>query len=606
MLAKHTPRFKVRRDQLDAALPVLLLESVWKKFVREGFKKQDILDLHDYYDFHRNRVSNFDLIRGQLIEGNYYCKTAYVTRVEKKLGVCRHLQIPSPEDAVLLQALVEVLAPSIEKNQPSKRAYYSRSHRAFKTESDIDETFPYEWWELWPKFQERIYEFAKTFKYIAVTDISNYYDNISFHQLRKVLSSNGMFHESILDFLFYLLETFVWKPDYLPFSGIGLPQVNFDAPRLLGHCFLFEIDQYLDEKSSGNFVRWMDDIDFGVDSMKEGKKILKDLDELLLTRGLRLNLGKTQIISAKKAQNYFLPDENRYLTIATKRIKYRINSGFSIDWDKEKIRLRFERFLKKEKIGRWEKVYLRYFTISTLTQDPFLEKYVPKILYHNPTLRFHALAYYLSLGITLDRIKVILKFFQSESCLDDKSVFYVGKLLVESPIDNSRIQTLIKNTALTIAGNSSTHFISSLWILCKYGARKDIVNTIKANEQFWKQSDFVARQVIASIPRYRSNTKVKNYVVETLIKDDKTDALKILYNLNRIRKEWHLVPGEKGFLVHGPRPPKVFPLNKFLLCLDVLTYRKVPAKLRMDLKNSLIKNLTDPVYMKAVNRIKIK
>jgi hypothetical protein len=39
----------------------------------------------------------------------------------------------------------------------------------------------------------------------------------------------GEIAESLLDFFFYMLDEFVWRPDYLPSSGVGLPQINFDA-----------------------------------------------------------------------------------------------------------------------------------------------------------------------------------------------------------------------------------------------------------------------------------------------------------------------------------------------------------------------------------------
>lgn len=348
----NTPRLQHRSLTLEDCFHPKGMLAAWKQ-VKEGMRRQEILDLHDYYDFHVNRETLIPIIQKQIIQGNYQPKPAYIIRREKKYGVCRHLQLPSPDDAVVLQTLVEKITPIVAAAQPSKRAFYSRSHGAQpKSEASVDESFPYEWWELWPKFQEKIYEFSNTFDYVVVTDIANYYDNISFDRLRNVIASYGTFDEGLLDFLFYMLETFIWRPDYLPLSGLGLPQVEFDAPRLLGHAFLFEVDKYLSQSTNGNFVRWMDDIDFGVNEVAEAKKILRDLDELLLTRGLRLNMGKTKILSASEAKEYFLPDENRYLTIIDRRIKRKIEENESIEEEKSKIRKRFKSFLKKPSIGR--------------------------------------------------------------------------------------------------------------------------------------------------------------------------------------------------------------------------------------------------------------
>ena len=249
MKSVNTPRFNDRSITLESCFSIPKMKKAWK-IVKDGMRKQTLLDLHDYYDFHRNQDYLISTIQTKIIKGDYKPKQTQIIRLEKKYVVCRHIQIPSPEDALVLQTIVETLSPLIKKAQPSDKAYYRRSHKKPKNEADIDETFPYPWWELWSAFQERIYEFTSTFDYIVVTDISNYFDNISLAHLRNVISSYGNFDECLLDFLFFILEAFVWRPDYLPLSGCGLPQVNFDAPRLLGFAFLFEIDKFLDEKTS--------------------------------------------------------------------------------------------------------------------------------------------------------------------------------------------------------------------------------------------------------------------------------------------------------------------------------------------------------------------
>ena len=87
------------------------------------------------------------------------------------------------------------------------------------------------------------------------------------------------------------------QPDYSPRVEIGLPQINLDAPRLLAHCFLYELDAFLDNHSDRDFVRYMDDIDVGVDSVVEARKTLQSIDLVLQTKQVRLNSGKTKILT---------------------------------------------------------------------------------------------------------------------------------------------------------------------------------------------------------------------------------------------------------------------------------------------------------------------
>ena len=579
------------------------MKKAWK-IVRQGMRKQTLLDLHDYYDFHKNQDRLIETIRTEIMRGDYKPKLPQIIRLEKKYGVCRHIQIPSPEDALVLQTIVETLAPLISKAQVSKRAYYSRSHSKPKNESDIDESFPYTWWELWPAFQKKIYEFTSTFDYIVVTDIANYFDNISLVHLRNTISSYGNFDECLLDFLFFLLEAFVWRPDYLPLNGFGLPQVDFDAPRLLAFAFLFEIDKFLDKETSGNFVRWMDDIDFGVNSVEEAKKILRGLDEILLTRGLRLNMGKTKILSSEDARKYFLPDENRYLTIITKRLDKLIKSNNGIKDEKKKIRLRFKKFLEKDKLGRWEKVYARYFTICSKTKDRFLEKYVPSLLNDSPGLRNNIYRYYSNLGFNQTRYNHLSNFFESRHCSDDSSIFATTKVFVDWEIQTGKIRREnFVNLALNTVDRSLANFSAGLWLLAKYGHSEELSAFVEDNVFRWKHSSFLSRQVAAVLPKIRDN-KV-DYLKKVFTDHGRIDSLRIIENLDRLRTNNPLSKANLLYLEHGTQPVKVYPLTKFLIVIDILNNTHLNSSIRIELRDRIIKRINDPLYLKVINIIEI-
>ncbi len=91
--------------------------------------------------------------------------------------------------------MCEYLRPIIQSKQPSNNAYFSRNTVQPKSASDIDETFGYPWWILWPEFQKRILEFAEHKNYLIVTDVANYYDTIDFGQLRNYIASLDHFSE---------------------------------------------------------------------------------------------------------------------------------------------------------------------------------------------------------------------------------------------------------------------------------------------------------------------------------------------------------------------------------------------------------------------------
>jgi hypothetical protein len=609
-MSVNTERLKHRLLNLENCFHPSAMESCWQKIVKNGMRKQEFLDLHDYYDFHKNRKTLIPIIREQIVAGIYSPKPPQIIRKEKKYGVCRHIQIPTPDDALVLQTLVEKLAPTLLKAQPSKRSYYSRSHSSPKSESEIDETFSYEWWQLWPEFQEKIYEFSKVFKYIVVTDIANYYDNVSFAGLRNVISGYGNFDEELLDFLFFMLEAFVWRPDYLPLSGFGLPQVNFDAPRLLGHSFLFEIDRYLKQQTNDNFVRWMDDIDFGVNTIQEGKRILRNLDELLLMRGLRLNMGKTKILSSEEAKHYFLAAENRYLTHLDKRINRRIDQGKDLKDDIEKAKNRFRKFLEKDRSGRWGKVYKRYFTLAGKTNSTFLESYTPEILRNSPGIRDSAFLYYSRLGYSRKRFKHLLDFFLTHDCSCDVTVFSVVKVLTawEIPSKSKAISEVIDAAKTRVRQfPSSADFIAALWLLAKYSAANELFSEIWSHRSLWESSDFASRQVACVTPLLQQEKEHSQEIERIFIEAGRLQAIRVMNNINLLRSSNNITSNNNPLNMYlTQKNSGVYPLSKFLILIAILQSHETSLGSRMSLKEDVVvKAITDQIYIKTLQGLKM-
>jgi hypothetical protein len=232
--------------------------------------------------------------------------------LEKKFGVCRHIVIPQPIDALVLQVLVENVAEQIVKHQPSENAFYSRDkHNVRKPHESSDYRLNFR--QQWKKLQKEIYRFNDERKLLIVTDLSNYYDSININELKKVFLGYINANEVLVDILFRVIEEISWKPDYLPYTFRGLPTSNLEAIRLLAHSFLFEIDEVLDKKTNKNFTRWMDDIVIGVDDRREAIRILSDISDMLKSRGLALNLSKTAIYNQEQAKYHFQIEENKYL-----------------------------------------------------------------------------------------------------------------------------------------------------------------------------------------------------------------------------------------------------------------------------------------------------
>nr|CAD6413779.1 MFS transporter [Rhizobium sp. Q54] len=194
---------------------------------------------------------------------------------------------PHPQDLLLLQTLSDTLYQQIKEAAPSKNAFFEPQDHSFSKLRGQDPE--YGTFRSWKQFHQKILGFQKEAKYLVVTDVANYYDFIDLNSLRNVLSSRKKVNESLMDFLLFILRNLSWQPDFMPFRSTGLPQIEADAPRLLAHAYLFELDAFIEKKNKQQYARFMDDIDAGVESISEAKRLLRDIDLVLQSRNLRLN-----------------------------------------------------------------------------------------------------------------------------------------------------------------------------------------------------------------------------------------------------------------------------------------------------------------------------
>ena len=161
---------------------------------------------------------------------------------------------------------------NIKGKSPSQNAFFEPERHVFT--GPLNEKRTYGNFRSWLEFQRQIFNFSKTRNYVVITDITNFYDYISHTHLRNIITDyvDGV-NELILDLLIFVFSELNWQPDYMPRAAVGLPQIDLDAPRLLAHCFLYELDRMLVGHSDVDYVRFMDDIDVGVDTVSKAKRI---------------------------------------------------------------------------------------------------------------------------------------------------------------------------------------------------------------------------------------------------------------------------------------------------------------------------------------------
>lgn len=151
----------------------------------------------------------------------------------------------------------------------------------------------------WFTFEGVTYTFARSGKYLLVTDLSNFFENISRVQIiaeleRAIPGIQATGPEKLqirnaIRTLDKLLEQWTYSGNH------GLPQ-NRDASSFLSNILLSPVDKEMVSKGY-DYYRYVDDIRIIADSEMHARRALQDLIRQLRTVGLNINARKTEILA---------------------------------------------------------------------------------------------------------------------------------------------------------------------------------------------------------------------------------------------------------------------------------------------------------------------
>jgi hypothetical protein len=594
----NTERFrKLRKGALSKLFGKREMSDIWRRIVRGQLRSLDFQDLYDHYDFNYNIEERAAAIRNEILNGTYRVSLPLIYRLEKKYGVCRHVIIPQPVDALVLQVLVESIADQIVERQPSANAFYSRDKHSVGKPHEAAE-YGLSFRNQWKKLQKEIYRFNEEKPLIVVTDLSNYYDSISISELKKVFLGYVDTNEVLVDILFRVIEEISWKPDYLPYSGRGLPTSNLEAIRLLAHSFLFEIDEVLKQRTNNNFTRWMDDIVIGVDNRKEAVEIISSISDMLKSRGLALNLSKTAIYDSKQAYYHFQIEENKYLDSLEQVKKDDPVYNRVITELKRKLRSHF----KEQSPKYWDKTAKRYITAFGKLESTKLLTEVTDIYLNYPGLRPNLLIYLSKLGYRKQTAVIAEGILGRIDIFDDISLYQLCSLLTswEIPFDNGAKEFLTRIEDYLVGASFKTRnpadFFSVLWFKAKYNNAEKLLGFIKKYQNIWQSDSFLRRQVTAVISRLLTP---KNRDVDSLLYTQLSSGITNTVSLaNQILQFAQVEKLDKRmrFYLFPNNPQKPYPLPKFLVLCSILNSEKV--RQNGDVKGAILQHVEDPYYRK--------
>lgn len=503
-----SPRFDIRAAKLRKIFSASNIERIWKDKVRVAMRDQFLCDGVENLDFHMNRKIESQKLSQLILSGGYTPQKSQRILVEKSKGLCRQLVIPSVRDAIVLQCLSDALYIQIKDKAPTDKAFFEPKDHAFSTTLS-----PYGTFASWLNFQRELFKFSKNRRFIVVTDIANYYDSISYVHLRNAIASISDVEECVLDMLIYVLADLLWQPDYTPRIEVGLPQINLDAPRLLAHCFLYELDSYLASDPNRDFVRYMGDIDIGVDSIVEAKTALKAVDLVLQTKQVRLNSGKTSILSRNEAIRHFRIFENARIDTVQNSVDVRIKHGLPIDRQRTLIEARIKKGIKKKSFdtGNGEKTLKRWISLASKTGAEINPATLTDIINRRPAVRQNVYAFTRGRPLKPSIAAALANATNSGLLIDDASSVEMANNLVETLVKSRHCHKFIESIITRNGVNDYYGIYATLWLQSKYGTTAQLLDSLQKSKLIWSPHERLGRLAASFSPIFHKSAEEASY-----------------------------------------------------------------------------------------------
>lgn len=575
-----SPRFDARASIFRRIFSPDNLERVWKDKVRTSMREQYLNDGIENFDFHIGRRQECRRLSLLIARGDYVPERAQRILVEKSKGLCRQLVIPSPRDALVLQCLSDALYQEIRDKAPTKRAFFEPKDHSFSKARELLGRDVYGSFAAWLNFQRELFSFSKERLYVVVTDIANYYDSISYVHLRNVIAPIAGVEECVLDMLIYVLSSLLWQPDYMPSIEIGLPQINLDAPRLLAHCFLYELDAFLASDAKRDFVRYMDDINIGVDKLADAKRALKSVDLVLQTRQVRLNSGKTLILRRGEALRHFRVMENARLDVMKLRVERKRRAGDNMDLERRIIQLRVRHGLASGAFddGNGEKVLKRWMGLAATVNALIRPSDLLRLFLFRPAVRDTVCTYIRRFDLSAARANMLASAAESGLLVDDAAIVDLTNHLVETAVTTTakRHASILRIIA---ACDVSTYFglYCRLWLQSKYDSTAALLETIRLTSETWVLHERLGRLIGAFVPVFRCSPEWSEYFY--VLSDSRNHGVRDSYKFHKNLSSDPAAFKSMFDALSNPNPSRGTGIThaKFLSLLSALQNSKAPA-----------------------------
>jgi hypothetical protein len=375
------------------------LWNAWKA-IRQQVHRFDHRDPADYLEYDIDPDVWINRLLKQIASGNYAPHAPKRYTVAKANGFSRTISMPHIPDLVLYRAIVDHLFLRA-RHQQKKHVYFQQATlsrvaaRAFEQAQgavrqvhDGDPAYPVvrrDRFLEWLRFDQyrKLLIFDRTYPFIVLTDISNFFDSIVYGRIEQSLYGLRA-SPKLIGLLFFLLERLSPRESYTSAQRIGLPVDQCDCSRNLAHMMLFPHDERMVELVGEDaYVRWMDDQNIGVATRAEGLRVLAAVGQSLARLHLTPNAGKSKILPLAAAKRHFhfranaLLDQIHKMPFRSRADRSALRRPLIIAWHAA---------LVDEDVGEWPKILRRFYRYGARARARFMRSRARRDILAHPSL----------------------------------------------------------------------------------------------------------------------------------------------------------------------------------------------------------------------------
>ncbi len=486
---------------MPSPIPYINRTSLWNawKTIRKELKHSSHRDVVDYLEYDVDPEVWISRLLKQIEQGRYEPSAPDRFTLGKSLGFSRTMTMPAIPDLVLFRAIADHIYRKAKRRE-QKHVYFRRATlqklqenvagEARETMSSAAADYRrieerrFLTWLKYDQYRKRLIT-SEIHPYFVITDVTNFFDSVLHSHVAETLRGLNV-PPRMIGLLFFLLERLSMRQDYTDSHRIGLPVDEYDCSRTLAHLVLFEHDQQM-VKLSGedNYIRWMDDQNFGVVSRADGLALLAEVGKSLAQFHLTANAKKSKILTLTEARRHFHLDINALLDRADQEAK-KLPKGRMVF--AKLVKRIWHKAKRHEGVGEFDKILERLYRLAGLARSPIFHTRALNDLLNKPEIADRVCEYMRCTNTPLRYLNFVeAALAHPEQVYPDVSVVLIESLLRVEGIGvvNRRIRliasALLRNT-LKIKGQTECKAIAPLLIL-RFGDRRSIPLIFKCIEE---------------------------------------------------------------------------------------------------------------------------